>query len=79
MGGIPWPAFVSGGSRSSQDSSIAPDDVSEEEDLFGYVMEEVTGYGPSDDVSKGSSLVRILRQNLRRRGILRLAPEGRAA
>lgn len=52
MGGFPRPVVFSGGSGYSQDSGVSPDDVSEEEDLFDLVVEEVAGYEPTDDVSK---------------------------
>lgn len=62
MGDLPWPVLFSGGFRSSQDNGFSPDDVSEG-DLFDYVVEEVAGYEPTDDVSKGNPSMQISRQN----------------
>lgn len=62
--GLPWPILFSGVSGSSPHSGVSPDDLSEEEDLFDYVVEEVAGYEPTDNVSKGNPSVQVSRLSL---------------
>ena len=56
-------ALFSEESGSSQAPVALPEAVSEE-DVFEYVVEEVAGYEPTDDVRKGSLLVRVRRWSL---------------